>query len=87
MPISGYILQKGTLLATQATDTDYFGIEVQTPGYLVGVVDDVYATTDKTAVGQYFIFKESEAIILKYGSTLYYLLEEASLIGVQNPIP
>lgn len=83
MPIPSIVLGNGKMLATQTTD--FSGIEIQTEGYLIGVIDDVYESADKVVVGDTFIFKESDAIQLKYGSTIYYYLDIENIQGIILP--
>ena len=66
-------LTAGKILAEQTTSG--LGIEVQTPGYIFGVTVAVYDGSDGAQTNQSVLFKEADAVVLKYGSTIYYLMD------------
>jgi hypothetical protein len=77
-------LGAGKILATQTATMG--GIELQTEGYMFGIAGAVYDGSDNLAVGDTFIFKQSDAVILKYGSTIYYYLDITNVQGIVLPI-
>lgn len=77
-------LGAGKILATQTLTMG--GIELQTEGYLFGVVADIYNGSDDLVVGDTFMFKQNDAVVLKYGSTIYYYLDVANTQGIVLPI-
>lgn len=83
MPIPGVVLSSGKMLATQTSSMG--GIELQTDGYLFGIVDSVFDGSDSLVAGDSFLFKQSDAIQLKYGSTIYYFLDVINIQGIVVP--
>ena len=83
MPIPSLTLGAGKMLATQTASMD--GIEIQTEGYLFGIIDSIYDAADNLVAGDTFLFKESDAIMLKYGSTIYYFLDVQNIQGIVLP--
>lgn len=73
------VLGAGQILAIQSDSA--LGIEIQTFGFLYGLIVMVYDGSDKSTVGQLFIFKQSDALVLKFGSTVYYQLYENSILS------
>jgi hypothetical protein len=85
MPIPNFNLAAGQFLATQSSSV--LGIEIQSQGYLFATVDDVYEGSDFAVAGQSVIFREKDAIKMKYGSTIYYLLSETDIKSTEIPLP
>lgn len=83
MAVPDITLSKGQILATPSAISE-IGMVVQTPGYMFGHVAAVYQTADGAAVNQSVLFKESDAVVVKYGSTVYYLMSEENIAFTEN---
>jgi hypothetical protein len=84
MLISNFTLAAGQVLAIQ-TDS-ILGIEIQSQGFLFATVYDVYSGSDLTASGDSIMFKEKDAIKMKYGSTIFYILNESDIRSKETPL-
>lgn len=79
------VLGGGQILVYQSGSV--LGFEVQTNGYIFATIDLVNDSTDGSVVGQVVLFKQSDGIQLKYGSTIYFIVEEKKVVGKENPAP
>lgn len=70
------VISKPYLLVTLANSPT--GIVTTGKTTLVfGLVDMVYATCDNVQVGDFVLFNQDKAESVMYGSTIYYLVDEA----------
>ncbi len=77
-------LGKGLILVTQSSSI--LGIEFQSQGFLYGYVELVNDLSDMTAVGDTIVFMEKDVInSFRYGSSIYYVLNEGQNIFKENP--
>ena len=76
MPIvPGIILNAPNILVTQSGASS-LGIENTQFGWILGTVEDVYDTSDKSSLGQTVYFDPTTVQSFIYGSTLYYIVDE-----------
>lgn len=75
MPVPPIILAKPFILVTSSQST--IGITSQTSDYIFGYVSAVYDTCDGVTVGETVLFAPKDSKALLYGSTMYYLVNEA----------
>lgn len=85
MPLSDIVLPANNILVTQSSVSGA-GIEVQTPGYVFGVVAAVSSVSNGVQTNQSVLFKQKDAVVLKYGSSVYYLLDESN-VAFREEIP
>jgi hypothetical protein len=80
------ILNKPYLLVTLANSPS--GIVTNGETTLVfGLVNMIYATCDKVRVNDYVLFNQAKADSVMYGSTIYYLVDEAFSIFKEETPP
>lgn len=85
MPIP-IILNKPYLLVTLSGSPT--GIVPNEKTTLVfGLVDMIYATCDKTSVGDFVLFNQNKSDSVMFGSTIYYLVDESFTVFKQIPPP
>lgn len=86
MPAPDIILKKGTILVAQGSSS--IGIELISQGYLFGYVELVNDLCNGTVLGELVVFNEKQVLIqFKYGSTIYYILEEGQNLFKEAPLP
>lgn len=78
------ILSSPYILVTQAESS--LSVTSQTSDFVFGYVEAVYDTCDDVTVGQRILFAPKFSKALLYGSTLYYLVDEAHKL-FKEPIP
>jgi hypothetical protein len=62
-------------------------ISIESFGMLYGYVEAVYETSDKTAIGDVILFDPKKAVQIRYGSTIYYMLDEETASFTETPPP
>lgn len=78
------ILSKPNILVTVAGAPN--GTVPTTAGYQYGLVEAVYDTCDDLEVGQYILFKPQIESSLLYGSTIFYIVNEAHKLFKEIPL-
>lgn len=73
--VPGITLNSPNVLVTQS-GASTLGIENTQFGWILGSVEAVYDTSDKSSVGQTVYFDPTKAESFIYGSTLYYIVDE-----------
>ena len=74
MAAPSIILNYPNILVSQTISS--IGVEIQSSGLIFGMIELIYDTSDKSAVGNIILFDPTKSIQMKYGSTIYYLLDE-----------
>lgn len=83
MALPDIILNSPYILVTLSSSPT--GVIPQTAGFVIGYVEMVYDTSDKTVVGQYVMFRQIKAESFLYGSTIYYRVKEENVLFKENP--
>lgn len=84
MPTPPIILSKPYVLVTLSESGN--GITSQLSGFVFGYVEMIYDTCDDLVVGQRILFDIKTAKALYYGSTQYYLVDEAQKLFKEDPL-
>jgi hypothetical protein len=83
MPAPDIILDKPFLLVSLSASP--LGIVPLKQGFVIGYVEKVYETSDKTETGQYVMFDKDKSRAFVYGSTVYYIVDENDSLFQENP--
>lgn len=84
--IPGITLNAPNILVTQS-GASTLGIQNAQFGWILGTVEDVYDTTDKSVLGQTVYFDPTKVQSFIYGSTIYYIVDENFASFVEPPAP
>lgn len=78
------VLSRPHILVTRSESSA--GITSQLTGFIFGYVEMIYDTCDDVVVGERVLFDINTAKALLYGSTIYYMVDEATKL-FKEPIP
>lgn len=85
MPAPDTILGNGEVLLTETAS--YLGIVSIDNKTKFGIVAKVFATASDIAVGNYVMYEEGKGRQLMYGSTIYILIKQENISGVEVTPP
>lgn len=63
------------------------GITLQTSDFSFGIVEKLYSGANKFSVGDSVAFPINDAVQILYGSTVYYMINIASIFFKENYTP